>query len=229
MPLPGRGPGSPLRFARDDAVGMPLHVAFLRGVGGPKPTPGDELRRAFAAAGYDPVVPVIATGNVVFGLGRKRKVPAPDTLATMLGRHFGYPLPVVLRSGPDILAMIAGDVFRGIDTARQTRFVAMLADGAPDAGAMPDALRRRRLCRHRPAGRESLLHHRHRPHRGVAGHGDPRPDVSEARHDPQFFHHRAGRGGACRRLSGTGAGPVAGMAAGGLTARSRAPSGDACR
>jgi len=119
-------------------VGMPLHVAFLRGVGGPKPTPGGELRRAFAAAGYDPVVPVIATGNVVFGLGRKRKVPAPAALATMLERHFGYALPVVPRSGPDILAMTAGDVFRGIDTARQTRFVAMLADGAPDARGVPE-------------------------------------------------------------------------------------------
>ena len=116
---------------------MPLHVAFLRGVGGPRPTPGDELRRCFAAAGYDRITPVIATGNVVFGLGRKRKVPPAEALAAMLEVHFGYPLPVVLRSGVEVAAMLADDPFRGLDAARLTRFVAMLADDAPPADALP--------------------------------------------------------------------------------------------
>ena len=116
---------------------MPLHVAFLRGVGGARPTPSEELRRCFAAAGYDRVTPVIATGNVVFGLGRKRKPPEAGALAAMLEAHFGYPLPVVLRTGADIAAAIADDPFRGLDTTRLTRFVAMLADDAPPISALP--------------------------------------------------------------------------------------------
>ncbi len=114
-----------------------LHVAFLRGVGGPRPAPGDALRRCFAAAGYDRIIPVIATGNVVFGLGRKRKPPEAGAIGAMLERAFGYPLPAILRGGADVAAMVDGDPFRGIDTARLVRFVAMLADGAPPADALP--------------------------------------------------------------------------------------------
>ena len=32
---------------------MTLHVAFLRGVGGPRPAPGAELKSCLGAAGYD--------------------------------------------------------------------------------------------------------------------------------------------------------------------------------
>ena len=32
---------------------MSLHVAFLRGVGGPKPAAGDALKACLGAAGYD--------------------------------------------------------------------------------------------------------------------------------------------------------------------------------
>ena len=115
---------------------MSLHVAFLRGVGGPRPAPGDALRACFAAAGYDRVTPVIATGNVVFGLGRKRKPPDASVISAMLDRHFGYPLPAILRTGAAVAAMVDGDPFHGVDPARLTRFVAMLADDAP-AAAMP--------------------------------------------------------------------------------------------
>lgn len=116
---------------------MSLHVAFLRGVGGPKPARGDALRACFAAAGYDRITPVIATGNVVFGLGRKRKPPDAGAIGDMLERAFGYPLPAILRTGADVAAMVDRDPFRGIDTARLVRFVAMLADDAPPAEAMP--------------------------------------------------------------------------------------------
>ena len=113
-----------------------LHVAFLRGVGGPRPAPGAELRRCFADAGYDPVVPVVATGNVVFGLGRKRKAPEPAIISDLVARHFGYPLPAILRSDDAIRAMVAGDLFRGVDLERHVRFVAMLADDAPSASSL---------------------------------------------------------------------------------------------
>jgi uncharacterized protein (DUF1697 family) len=117
---------------------MPLHVAFLRGVGGPRPAPGAELRQCFAAAGYEPVVPVVATGNVVFGLGRKRKPPEAGVISELVARHFGYPLPAILRSGEAIRAMVASGVFRSVDPDRHVRFVAMLADDAPPASSLPE-------------------------------------------------------------------------------------------
>lgn len=117
---------------------MTFHVAFLRGVGGPRPAPGEALKACLGGAGYDPVKPVLATGNVVLGLGRKRRPPEEPALSDLLARHFGYPLPAILRSGDEVLGMIDGEPFRGVDEERLTRFVAMLAADAPDASAFPE-------------------------------------------------------------------------------------------
>jgi uncharacterized protein (DUF1697 family) len=115
-----------------------LHVAFLRGVGGPKPAAGDALKACLGAAGYDPVRPVLATGNVVFGLGRKRRPPEEDVISGLVAAHFGYPLPAIVRTGDAVTAMIAGDPFAGVDQQRLNRFVALLAADAPEASAFPD-------------------------------------------------------------------------------------------
>ena len=117
---------------------MTLHVAFLRGVGGPKPAPGEALKACLGAAGYDRIRPVMATGNVVFGLGRKRRPPEEGTVSDLLERHFGYPLPAILRSGDAVLGMIDGEPFHGVDVERLTRFVALLAADAPEVSAFPE-------------------------------------------------------------------------------------------
>lgn len=115
-----------------------LHVAFLRGVGGPKPAAGDDLKACLGAAGYDRVRPVMATGNVIFGLGRKRKPPEEGTLSALIADHFGYPLPAILRPADVVAKIVADDPFAGIDQARLTRFVALLAADAPPVSAFPD-------------------------------------------------------------------------------------------
>lgn len=117
---------------------MPRHVAFLRGVGGPRPAPGAALRACFAAAGYVDVTPVIATGNVVFATGRKRTLPDPAAISAMLEAHFGYTLPAILRTGDAVAAMVADDPFAGLDTAGLTRFVAMVGEDAPPLAALTD-------------------------------------------------------------------------------------------
>ncbi len=115
-----------------------LHVAFLRGVGGSKPAAGDALKACLGAAGYDRVRAVMATGNVIFGLGRKRKPPEEGALSAVIADHFGYPLPAILRTGDAVAAMVAGDPFAGVDQNHHTRFVALLAADAPAVSAYPD-------------------------------------------------------------------------------------------
>jgi uncharacterized protein (DUF1697 family) len=117
---------------------MSRYVAFLRGVGGPRPATGDALRACLGAAGYDPVRPVLATGNVIFGLGRKRKPPDEAAFSALIEGHFGYPLPAILRGAETVGAMVGDQPFRGVDQARLTRFVALLAADAPTADAFPE-------------------------------------------------------------------------------------------
>ncbi len=106
-----------------------LHVAFLRGIGPAKKAPGADLCACFGAVGYDPVVPVLATGNVVFGLARNRKAPMPDAIETMLGKHFGYSIPAILRSGMEIGEMFAAAPFADVDASKYHRFVTLTRDG----------------------------------------------------------------------------------------------------
>jgi uncharacterized protein (DUF1697 family) len=115
-----------------------LHVAFLRGVGWPKPAPGDALKACLGAAGYDRIRPVMATGNVIFGLGRKRKPPEEDAINALIADHFGYSLPAILRTAATVEEMIGDDPFRGVDQTRLTRFVALLAADAPPVSAFPE-------------------------------------------------------------------------------------------
>jgi uncharacterized protein (DUF1697 family) len=117
---------------------MSLHVAFLRGAGGPKPAPGDALKACLDAAGYDRIRPVMATGNVIFGPGRKRKPPEEGSISALIADHFGYPLPAILRPADAVAAMVADDPFHGVDQKRLTRFVALLAADAPPVSAYPD-------------------------------------------------------------------------------------------
>lgn len=118
--------------------GTSLHVAFLRGVGWPKPAPGDALKVCLGAAGYDRIRPVMATGNVIFGLGRKRKPPEEPAIGALIEDHFGYPLPAILRPAGAVATMVSDDPFRGVDQKRLTRFVALLAADAPAVMAFPD-------------------------------------------------------------------------------------------
>lgn len=117
---------------------MTLHVAFLRGVGGPKPAPGEALKACLGAAGFDRVRPVMATGNVIFGLGRKRKPPSEADISAIIEAQFGYPLPAILRTGDAVAAMVADDPFGKVDPEKFTRFVALLAADAPEVGAYPE-------------------------------------------------------------------------------------------
>ena len=79
----------------------------------------------------------MATGNVVFGLGPKRKPPEEAALSALLEGHFGYPLPAILRRGDDVARMVAEAPFRGTDGGL-VRFVALLAADAPEVTAFPE-------------------------------------------------------------------------------------------
>ncbi|GIL02731.1 MAG: hypothetical protein BroJett030_26300 [Alphaproteobacteria bacterium] len=106
-----------------------LHVAFLRGIGPARKAPGAELRACFGAAGYDPVIPVLATGNVVFGAGADHAAPTADAVETLLERHFGYAIAVVMRSSTQIADMFAATPFADVDAAKYHRFVTLTRDG----------------------------------------------------------------------------------------------------
>lgn len=105
---------------------MTRHVAWLRGVNlGKRQVKSAELKTAFEAMGFAGVKTLLASGNVLFD------ADAPDARAieTALGKQFGFPIGIVLRSQDDIRKLVALDPFDGRTEDDDTKlYVTFVAD-----------------------------------------------------------------------------------------------------
>ena len=74
-----------------------IYVALLRGinVGGKNKVEMKQLKQTFEALGFAEVKTYINSGNVIFG---SSKSPSADTIEAAIGKDFGFPISVVLRS-----------------------------------------------------------------------------------------------------------------------------------
>jgi uncharacterized protein (DUF1697 family) len=86
---------------------MTVYVALLRGinVGGKNPIKMPALKAAFEAAGFEDVATYIQSGNVLFRATGSRS-PLARRIEEMLGAAFDYPASVVLRSHPQMRAIV---------------------------------------------------------------------------------------------------------------------------
>lgn len=107
---------------------MTRYVALLRGIGPARKAPSAELIQAFEGGGYTEVRPVISTGNVVFSTSGHQKV-SPEQLESVLVDHFGYEIPVILRTGHQFARILNSGAFDDVDLDAWTRFVTLLGEG----------------------------------------------------------------------------------------------------
>ena len=123
---------------------MAVHVALLRGinVGGAHRVPMAELRALLTDAGYENVRTYVQSGNVVLGSGDCAAAVGSD-LTTLISDQFGFHIPVIVRSRPQLAQVVDGDPFGAIVTEPKLYQVTFL-DAAlpPEAKARIDALPR---------------------------------------------------------------------------------------
>lgn len=116
---------------------MTRYVAFLRAVnvGGTGKLPMAELRAMCEAAGFTQVRTFIASGNVVFdsALGEAR---VKRLLEQHLQTYAGKPVGVLIRTGPQLAAVLEGNPFK---SAAPNRTVAIFLDAPPPADALAEA------------------------------------------------------------------------------------------
>jgi len=113
---------------------MPRYVALLRAVnvGGTGKLAMADLRALCEAAGWRGARTYIASGNVVFDAdGAEAEVAA--TLAEALLRHMGKPVGVIVRTGPELAAVLAANPFAH---AAANRVVAIFLNAPPAADAL---------------------------------------------------------------------------------------------
>lgn len=117
------------------------YVALLRAVnvGGTSLLPMATLRMLCTQAGFDDVRTYIASGNVVL----RSAAPASEVkarLETALAVHMGRPVPVLVRSGDEMAAVLAANPFA---ESPGNRVLAIFLNAPPPADAIATAKHRR--------------------------------------------------------------------------------------
>lgn len=116
---------------------MTRYVAFLRAVnvGGTGKLPMAELRAMCESIGFSSVRTYIASGNVVFDSPHDAAT-VKRALERSLEKYAGKPVGVLIRTGPELAAVLAGNPFK---TAAPNRTVAIFLDAPPPADALAKA------------------------------------------------------------------------------------------
>lgn len=112
---------------------MTRYVALLRAVnvGGTGKLPMSELRAMCASLGFTNVRTYIASGNVVFE-SKLTEASVKAQLERCLETYTGKPVGVLIRTGAELAAVVAGNPF---GAAGSHRTVAIFLDAPPPADA----------------------------------------------------------------------------------------------
>ena len=115
------------------------YVALLRGINLGKARQVDmtRLREVLTARGHGDVRTHLRSGNVVLDSPLSEKALAAD-LTTAIGDDFGFDVPVVVRTGKELAAVVASDPFRTLATDPARYLVTFMAE--PPDPASVDAL-----------------------------------------------------------------------------------------
>jgi uncharacterized protein (DUF1697 family) len=116
-------------------------VALLRGInlGKARQVGMPRLAEILGARGHEDVKTHLRSGNVVLTSGLTEKKLAAD-LSEAIREEFGFDVPVVVRTGQELAAVVEGDPFAGVatDPARYlVTFMAASPDKAKVAGLPP--------------------------------------------------------------------------------------------
>jgi uncharacterized protein (DUF1697 family) len=105
------------------------YVALLRGINLGKVRQVDmpRLRAVLTARGHEDVRTHLRSGNVVLDSSLPEAALADD-LSTAIGEEFGFDVPVVVRTGAQIAAVVAGDPFATVATDPARYLVTFLAE-----------------------------------------------------------------------------------------------------
>lgn len=114
---------------------MERYVALMRGINllHHKRISMPDLAALFTDVGCREVRTYIQSGNVVFAAPKKVVTALPRTLPEALQRNHGFSAAVVLRSGAEMQAVLAGWPFAEVEENHQH---VMFLDGVPTAAAI---------------------------------------------------------------------------------------------
>lgn len=99
------------------------YVAFLRGinVGGHHKVPMADLRKKLEEMGFQHVVTLLNSGNIIFDAKTNNPEELEDLIARNLEITFGFPVPAIVRRAEMIGQLFNEDPFRDIEVTQDIR------------------------------------------------------------------------------------------------------------
>ncbi|MCE7995606.1 MAG: DUF1697 domain-containing protein [Roseivirga sp.] len=99
------------------------YIVFLRGinVGGHKKVPMAELKKMLAGMGYENVVTLLNSGNVIFDTDPDTEQNLERRISDQLEQTFGFPVPVLIRTAEAIQQLFDTDPFKDIELHKDIR------------------------------------------------------------------------------------------------------------
>jgi uncharacterized protein (DUF1697 family) len=109
---------------------MATYVTLLRGVnvGKAKRVPMADLRDVLAGLGCNDVVTLLNSGNAVFKSKARSGSGCAKAIAHALADRFGFDVPVVVKSKPELSAIVAGNPLRFAAADHSRLLVAFVQD-----------------------------------------------------------------------------------------------------
>lgn len=97
-----------------------------------------ELKKLLASLGLEDVKTLLNSGNVVFGCKATPIDQLEEHLESAIEKHFGFAVPVVVRSGEGMKQLINSDPFSGIVVTKEIRlYLSFLKTEPKETPAIP--------------------------------------------------------------------------------------------
>ncbi len=99
------------------------HVAFLRGinVGGHHKVPMTDLRDELESLGFENIITILNSGNILFDSKIKQSDEIENIISTHLEKHFGFPIPTIVRKSEMIEELFYSHPFEEVRVTKDIR------------------------------------------------------------------------------------------------------------
>jgi len=114
--------------------GKQKYTALLRGinVGGHHKVPMAELKKLLEGMGFADVKTLLNSGNIIFNSTQETIEMLEDKMSSQLENRFGFPVPVLVREGKVIQAMISADPFKDVEVTKNIRLYVTFLQQPPE-------------------------------------------------------------------------------------------------
>ncbi|MEU3838558.1 DUF1697 domain-containing protein [Streptomyces sp. NPDC028635] len=114
------------------------HIAFLRAVNvGARKVEMARLRETLSGLGLGAVRTYIASGNAFFTTAETDRVRLTASIEAALAKTFGFDIPAIVRTVPELRAELAASPFTDLRPAPDERFSLVFASGPLAHGTLP--------------------------------------------------------------------------------------------